>query len=62
MYLRTLTDSMCCKMTGDQKTTKQHHWKSEAKRDHPLSPSGPNNIRQLRSQPVKMISFRSEPS
>ena len=44
------------------KTVKQHQWKAEAKKEHPLSPGGPRNRRKIRSRPTKMNSFRSGPS
>ena len=35
------TDTTCCVRDGDPWSAKQHSWKSEAKEDHQLSPSGP---------------------
>ena len=40
------TDTTGCITVGDPRTTKQYHWKSEAKEDQQLSPGGPSNRRK----------------
>ena len=36
---------MCCRTDGVSWSVIHHHWKSEAKGDHQLGPSGPSKIR-----------------
>ena len=43
---RGTADATYCLTDGDTWTVKQHHWKSEAKKDHQLSPGGPSNRRR----------------
>ena len=35
---RGIKDTTCCMTDGDPWSVKQHHWNSEAKEDHQLSP------------------------
>ena len=46
------TDTTCYKKAIQK--LKQHHWKSEAKEEHHLSPGVSSDKRKLRSQPTKM--------
>ena len=48
------TDTMCCVTDGDPWSAKQHHWKSQAKEDHQLSPGGPSKRRKLWFKPTKI--------
>ena len=57
-----LKDTACCVTDRDPWSAKQHHWKSEAKEDHQLSPGGPSNRRKLRSKSTKMNTLMSRPS